>query len=198
MKASGLSWPGGAWCSRTPSREGLRGHWARALALLPALGAVRLHPDGPRDVSGWRGDRHSEGGGPPGQGGESRLVSNRCPRAARKVALKNRQAGGFEVVGRLKIRLLTSGAMVVKLETLPRPLRSASAPQMRASPKLGSYRLPQLRASRFLVCEDACKGRAKGCETPLRTRPGAERLQVSSRKSWAGPWAKTRSICACV
>ncbi|XP_049554908.1 transcription factor AP-2 gamma isoform X5 [Orcinus orca] len=67
--------------------------------------------------------------------------------------------------------------MVLKLETLPRPLRSASAPQMRASPKLGSYRLPQLRASRFLVCEDASKGRAKGCETPLRTRPGAERLQ---------------------
>ena len=58
-------------------------------------------------------------GVPRGRGGESRLVSNRCPRAARKMALKNRQAGGFEVVERLKIRLLGSGAMVVKLETLP-------------------------------------------------------------------------------
>lgn len=47
VKAAGLSWPGGVWCSRTPSREGLRGRWAGALALLPALGAVRLRTGGP-------------------------------------------------------------------------------------------------------------------------------------------------------
>lgn len=52
VKAAGLSWPGGVWCSRTLSGEGLRGRWAGALVLLLALGAVRLRTGGPWDIVG--------------------------------------------------------------------------------------------------------------------------------------------------
>lgn len=87
VKAAGRSWPGGGWCPRTPSPEGLRGRGAGALARLPALGAVRMRPGGPWDLVGevtgtgaerglWRAAVH------PGVGrGEARarLVSNRFP-----------------------------------------------------------------------------------------------------------------------
>lgn len=81
-KAAGLSWPGGAWGSGTPSREGLRGHWARALALLPALGAVRRPSDGPGKLVGGEVTGPVEGGRPPGQGGRepsSSLIAAREP-----------------------------------------------------------------------------------------------------------------------
>lgn len=86
-------WPGGARCSRTPSREGLRGQWARA-SVLSALGAIRMHKDGPRDVSGevtgtLQPSVASGGLGLPGAAeARARHVSKQVP--------ESREGGGLE------------------------------------------------------------------------------------------------------